>query len=227
MIPIINTLPSEWHDLLKEKWSKGKLDDWQNRIQFCLNEDTTAPPIHNIFKAFQLCLPENIKVVILGQDPYPTKGHANGLAFSTEDFVQPFPRSLLNIFKELKRSIPNYEYPLTGNLESWANQGVLLINTVLTTEIGEANAHHNQGWEDFTDCILELINEKCEDLVIMFWGKQAQNKMKLFVQNKHLLLCTSHPSPLSVNRGFKGCNHFVECNAFLKSKKIAEIEWQS
>lgn len=227
MIPILDNLPSSWKQITLANWSNSEQSDWQQKIQVCLHPKTTAPPISSIFKAFELCNPENVKVIIIGQDPYPTLGHANGLAFSTEDLVQPFPRSLLNIFKELKRSIPDYEFPLTGNLKPWADQGVFLINTCLTTEVGIANAHKGLGWEDFTDLVLTCLNELNENLVILFWGKQAMEKMPLFTESKHLLLHSSHPSPLSVRRGFEGCNHFVDCNAFLKSKKIAEINWQS
>jgi len=227
MIQILKLLPTVWFELLANCWTVDEMEKWQTKIQICLNETTTAPPINSIFKAFELCNPRNVSVVIIGQDPYPTKGHANGLAFSIEDFVQPFPRSLLNIFKELKRSLPEYHYPLTGNLESWAKQGVFLINTCLTTEIGAANAHKILGWEEFTDAILRSINALNENMVILFWGKQAQSKIELFDSTTHLLLTSSHPSPLSVRRGFDGCNHFIKCNAYLKSKKIPEIVWQS
>jgi uracil-DNA glycosylase len=227
MIPILDNLPISWKQLISLKWPESQQAQWQKKIQICLNEKTTTPPINTIFKAFELCEPQNVKVIIIGQDPYPTFGHANGLAFSTEDFVQPFPRSLLNIFKELKRSMPGYEFPLTGNLTSWAEQGVFLINTCLTTEIGLANAHKDKGWEEFTDLILSSLNDVNKNLVILFWGKQAMIKMDLFSNQKHLLLHSSHPSPLSVRRGFEGCNHFVDCNAFLKTKKIPEINWQT
>jgi uracil-DNA glycosylase len=227
MIKILDNIPPIWLELISIKWSEKEQSKWQNKIQVCLNSNSIAPPFNHIFKAFELCQPKNIKVIIIGQDPYPTKGHANGLAFSTEDFVQPFPRSLLNIFKELKRSIPNYEIPLTGNLTPWAKQGVFLINTCLTTELGIANAHKNKGWEEFTDMILRFLNELNEEMVILFWGKQALEKMTLFSGDKQYLLHSSHPSPLSARRGFEGCNHFIDCNEYLKSKKIPEINWQT
>ena len=223
---ILDLLPLSWHSLLSEQWNELEKKNWEDKIKPCISDKST-PPKSKIFQAFAACAPEKVKVIIIGQDPYPTYGHANGLAFSTEDFVQPFPKSLLNIFKELKRSIPEYQIPLTGNLQSWADQGVLLINTILTTEIGKMNAHVNSGWEEFTDLIFKQLNEKHENLVVLFWGKQAQAKMNYFDSKKHCLLSTSHPSPLSVYRGFHGCNHFVDCNAYLKSKKIPEINWQS
>jgi uracil-DNA glycosylase len=225
MINILGVLPSVWRELISNKWTLDDQNSWQRKIQICLNPSTTAPPISSIFRAFELCEPKNIKVIIIGQDPYPTLGHANGLAFSTEDFVQPFPRSLLNIFKELKRSIPGYQIPITGNLTEWAKQGVFLINSCLTTEVGQANAHKNKGWEEFTDLILTGLNELNKDMVVFFWGKQAMEKMTLFSAGKQHLLYSSHPSPLSVRRGFEGCNHFVDCNLFFKSKKITEISW--
>ncbi|MFA7272893.1 MAG: uracil-DNA glycosylase [Crocinitomicaceae bacterium] len=226
MIKILDLLPESWKIFLFDRWSEAERDNWEITIQSCLSKNT-APPIAKLFHAFSSCEPSNVKVVIIGQDPYPTFGHANGMAFSTEDFVHPFPKSLTNIFKELKRSIPNYDFPLTGNLQSWADQGVLLINTVLTTEIGIANAHKQKGWEVFTDLVLNQLNESSHNLVVFFWGKEAQAKMSFFDKEKHCLLSSSHPSPLSVYRGFDGCNHFVDCNAYLKSKKIPEINWQS
>lgn len=227
MKSILKYLPEVWHKKISEQWSKDQMIQWQQKIQNCLTLENTTPAITNIFKAFELCDPDKIKVIIIGQDPYPTEGHAHGLAFSTDDFVKPFPRSLGNIFKELKRSIPDYETPVTGNLTSWAAQGVFLINNCLTTEKGIANAHKNKGWEEFTDLILKIINQSNENLVVFFWGKKAFEKKKLFTTENHCLLSTSHPSPLSVRHGFDGCNHFVECNFFLKSKKIPEINWQS
>lgn len=226
MNKILDLLPKSWQIFLFERWSLEEREIWEIKIQSCLSENTT-PPIAKIFHAFAACEPSKVRVVIIGQDPYPTFGHANGMAFSTEDFVQPFPKSLNNIFKELKRSIPGYEFPITGNLQSWADQGVLLINTILTTEIGIANAHTQKGWEEFTDLVLRQLNHSQANLVVLFWGKQAQTKMSIFEKEKQCLLSSSHPSPLSVYRGFDGCNHFVDCNAYLKSKKIPEINWQS
>ncbi len=224
---IIHSIPASYLELIYEKWSTLELNQWSEKINNLLENIELAPDKRNLFKALELCSFQDVKVVILGQDPYPTPGHANGLAFSIEDFVQPFPKSLLNIFKELKRSVPGYDFPLTGNLTSWAEQGVLLLNTCLTTEKGVANAHQNKGWEEFTSLIITSLFEKQKNLVGMFWGKQAQLMIKNIKTEEHLILESSHPSPLSVYRGFDGCNHFQLCNDYLLKKDEIAIEWQT
>jgi uracil-DNA glycosylase len=220
-------IPADWLNLLLETWSLEELITWSKQMENLLAQEKITPPVSQIFKALEECTIENTKVVILGQDPYPTPGHANGMAFSTEDFVQPFPKSLLNIFKELKRSIPGYDFPLKGNLAPWARQGVLLLNTCLTTIEGTANAHKNKGWENLTHTLLQSLFSKKKNLVGMFWGKQAQEISNHLPEKDHLFLESSHPSPLSVYRGFNSCNHFVLCNEYLLKLDKKAIDWQT
>lgn len=224
---IHENIPEDWMMLLSKVWPHKEILKWSEQLSEWISKENTTPAKNAIFKALELCTVEKTKVVILGQDPYPTHGHANGLAFSTEDFVQPFPKSLVNIFKELKRSLPEYDYPLTGNLTTWAEQGVLLLNTCLTTKIGQANAHQNKGWEEMTSRLVEQLFQEKEGLVGMFWGKQAQNFASIINKSDHLILETSHPSPLSVYRGFEGCGHFTMCNSYLEKKGEKPILWQT
>jgi uracil-DNA glycosylase len=223
----IQLIPQDWYAFIEPIWPKEKQKSWSEKIAPLINKKNITPVKSNIFRALEVCSVKNTRVVILGQDPYPTFGHAHGLAFSTEDFVQPFPKSLLNIFKELKRSVPNYTYPMTGNLTSWAEQGVLLLNTCLTTEVGTANAHKGLGWEEFTLLLLQRLFDQKENLVGMFWGNQAQVLLPKQKIESHLILSSSHPSPLSVYRGFDGCNHFHMCNDFLGEKGQVQIDWQT
>ncbi len=176
------------------------------------------------FRAFELTPFEQTKVVILGQDPYHGESQAHGLCFSVQPGIQ-VPPSLVNIYKELNRDL-GFQIPNHGFLEHWANQGVLLLNSVLTVEAGKAAAHQGQGWEQFTDRVIAIINEELENVVFMLWGGYAQKKGKFIDQNKHLVLKTSHPSPLSVYRGFNGCGHFSQVNEYLIQKGKAPVDWQ-
>ena len=184
---------------------------------------TIYPPYDEIFNAFRLTPLSNVKVVILGQDPYHEKGQAHGLAFSTPE-GRPIPRSLKNIFKEITAE---YGYPLpdSGCLEPWAKQGVFLLNTVLTVEEGNANSHSKCGWQTFTDNVINVLNTQTQPIVYMLWGKQAEKKKELITNPNHLVLISSHPSPFSARRGFFGCNHFKLANEFLKENKKEEIDW--
>ena len=223
----IQSIPKSWRQLVENNWSDEQKAVWENKITTLLRSNNVTPEVKNVFKALELTDFEDVQVVILGQDPYPTLGHANGLAFSTEDFVQPFPKSLFNIFKELRRSNPEYFFPLTGNLSAWSKQGVLLLNTCLTTEIGEANAHRNKGWEELTLLFLTQLFKKKKNLVGLFWGNQAKKFIENINTSEHLILTSSHPSPLSVYRGFDGCNHFQLCNEYLVKKDKKTIDWQT
>jgi uracil-DNA glycosylase len=165
-----------------------------------------------------------VKVVILGQDPYHEKGQAHGLAFSTPE-GRPIPRSLKNIFKEINNEYGN-PIPESGCLESWANQGVFLLNTVLTVEEGNANSHSKCGWQIFTDNVIKLLDCQTQPIVFMLWGKQAEKKKELIKNPNHLVLITSHPSPFSARRGFFGSNHFIKANEFLKQNNLKEINWR-
>ena len=183
-------------------------------------------PIESLwFNALNATPLNKVKVLILGQDPYPTQGHAHGLAFSALDPIQPLPKSLQNIYKELKSDL-NIDNTHTANLQSWAEQGVLLLNAVLTVEEGKANAHKNQGWEKFTDKIIQEVNENCENIVFILWGAYAQKKEKYIDGSKHLIIKDPHPSPLSAYRGFWGSKPFSRVNGYLKECGVEGIEWR-
>lgn len=182
------------------------------------------PPQDDIFAALNLTPFDQVKVVILGQDPYHGEGQAHGLCFSVQAGVKP-PPSLVNIFKELKDDVA-VSAPDHGNLSSWARQGVLLLNNVLTVEDGKAGSHHLKGWEQFTDKIIELLNEKKENLVFILWGSPAQKKAQKVDAKKHFIIKSVHPSPLSSYRGFFGSKPFSQTNTFLSSKGIKPIDWK-
>lgn len=182
------------------------------------------PPREEIFHALDATPLGDVKIVILGQDPYHGEGQAHGLSFSVRPGVK-VPPSLRNIYKELEASL-GVRHPGHGYLESWARQGVLLLNAVLTVEAGKAGAHQNKGWEKFTDRIIEAVNDSCEGVVFILWGSYAQKKGKKIDRSRHLVLEGPHPSPLSAYRGFFGCGHFAKANAYLKSCGKTPIEWQ-
>jgi uracil-DNA glycosylase len=191
-------------------------DEYSNKIIY--------PPYDEIFNAFKLTPLENVKVVILGQDPYHEAGQAHGLAFSTPE-GRPIPRSLKNIFKEINAEY-GYPIPDSGCLESWARQGVFLLNTVLTVEDGNANSHSKCGWQTFTDNVIAILDNQNQPIVFLLWGKQAEKKKELITNPNHLVLITSHPSPFSARRGFLGSNHFRLANEFLKENNLEEIDWK-
>jgi len=181
------------------------------------------PEEQNIFKAIELCPFEKTKVVIIGQDPYHGANQAMGLSFSVPQHIK-IPPSLRNIFKELYSDLQIEK--THGDLTSWAEQGVLLLNSVLTVEPGKPNSHKNIGWESITDDIINILNSKKENIVFILWGKYAQKKASAVDSKKHLVLCAHHPSPLSANRGgFFGCKHFSQCNEYLISKQLDPIHW--
>jgi len=182
------------------------------------------PEKENIFRAFELTPLQTVKAVILGQDPYHEPGQAHGLAFSVPEGIT-IPPSLRNIYEEIHTEYGS-EIPKSGNLESWARQGVLLLNTVLTVRAHEANSHAGHGWETFTDAVLRELNRQDHPIVFMLWGGNAQKKASLIDNPAHLVLKTSHPSPLSVYRGFRGCGHFRMCNAFLSANGLDTIDWR-
>lgn len=181
------------------------------------------PPAPLIFNAFDQCPLDEVKVVILGQDPYHGVGQAHGLCFSVNDGVE-FPPSLINIFKEINRDL-TVPVPQTGNLIRWAKQGVLLLNATLTVEAHKAGSHQGKGWETFTDAVIKLLSEKKENLVFMLWGSYAQQKGAYIDASRHLVLKSVHPSPLSAYRGFIGCGHFSAANEYLQSKGKKSIVW--
>ena len=215
---------NDWDLALKEEFEKDyflKINDFINKEY---ETKTIYPPYDEIFNAFKLTPLNEVKVVILGQDPYHEKGQAHGLAFSTPA-GRPKPRSLNNIFKEINAE---YDYPIpeSGCLESWANQGVFLLNTVLTVEEGNANSHSKCGWQIFTDNVIKLLDNQTQPIVFLLWGKQAEKKKELIKNPNHLVLITSHPSPFSARRGFFGSNHFIKANEFLKQNNLKEINWR-
>ncbi len=188
------------------------------------NSRTIYPSIDKVFNAFNLTSFENIKVVILGQDPYHKVGQAHGLAFSVRKGIA-CPPSLRNIFQEYSSDL-GYKIPQNGDLTKWAKEGVFLLNTLLTVRASEANSHKNQGWEYFTDAVIKMISDERENIVFILWGKPAQLKSKLIDESKHLILIAPHPSPLSSYRGFFGSCPFTKTNTYLKEHGIRKIDWK-
>ncbi len=215
---------NDWDLLLAEEFEKEYFIEMMDFIDVEYENKTIYPPYEDIFNAFKFTPPDNVKVVILGQDPYHEEGQAHGLAFSTPD-GRPIPRSLKNIFKEIASEF-SYPIPNSGSLEKWARQGVFLLNTVLTVEEGNANSHSKCGWQTFTDNVIRILDNQNQPIVFLLWGKQAEKKKELIANPKHLVLITSHPSPFSARRGFFGSNHFMMANDFLKENGVSEIEWK-
>ena len=215
---------NDWDFALSEEFKKDYFLKIQDFIDEEYSSKTVYPPYDEIFNAFKLTPLSNVKVVILGQDPYHEEGQAHGLAFSTPE-GRPIPRSLKNIFKEINAEY-DYPMPTSGCLEKWAEQGVFLLNTVLTVEDGNANSHSKCGWQTFTDNVIGILNRQDQPIVFLLWGKQAEKKKELITNENHLVLITSHPSPFSARRGFLGCNHFKLANGYLKENKIKEIDWK-
>ncbi len=215
---------NDWDLVLGEEFEKDYFLNIKEFIDSEYNSKTIYPPYDEIFNAFKLTPLGNVKVVILGQDPYHEPGQAHGLAFSTPE-GRPIPRSLKNIFKEINEEY-GYPIPESGCLEAWAKQGVFLLNTVLTVEKSNANSHSKCGWQTFTDNVIKILNNQKEPVVFLLWGKQAEKKKELITNPNHLVLVTSHPSPFSARRGFFGSNHFKMANEFLKENKKEEIDWK-
>lgn len=216
-------IADNWKKHLQEEFEK---DYFKNLVQFVKHEYRNYkvfPKGGEIFRAFDLCDFEKIKVVIIGQDPYHGEGQAHGLCFSVNDHVK-MPPSLINIFKEIRDDLGK-PFPQTGNLERWARQGVLLLNATLTVRAHKPGSHQQKGWEPFTDKIIELINQHKENVVFMLWGGYAKKKAGFVDTGKHLVLKATHPSPYSANNGFFGCRHFSKANDFLISKGYEPIEW--
>lgn len=216
-------MESSWKEVLKEEFEKSY---FQNLVEFVQNEykiQTIFPAGNKIFAALDHTPFDKVKVVILGQDPYHGIGQAHGLSFSVPDGI-PHPPSLKNIFKELASDLGN-SIPSSGNLERWADQGVLLLNATLTVRAGQAGSHQKKGWEQFTDAIIRNLSEKQSHLVFILWGAYAQKKGAVIDSSKHCILKSVHPSPLSVYNGFWGSKPFSQTNAYLKSVGKEEIIW--
>ena len=215
---------NDWDNVLENEFNKDYFKKIKRFIDGEYKTKTIYPPYEDIFNAFKLTPLKNVKVVILGQDPYHEKGQAHGLAFSTPE-GRPVPRSLKNIFKEIANEY-SYPIPKSGCLEKWAEQGVFLLNTVLTVEEGKANSHSKCGWQTFTNNVIEILNSQNQPIVFLLWGKQAELKKELITNPKHLVLITSHPSPFSARRGFFNSDHFKLTNEFLKDNDLGEIDWK-
>lgn len=218
-------ITNDWLDTIKTEISKSY---YKELYQFVLNEYNTHvvyPPSEDIFNAFHLTPLSEVKVLILGQDPYHNEHQAHGLCFSVLPDQPEIPPSLQNIYKELQEDLGCY-IPNNGYLEKWAKQGVLMLNTVLTVRAHQANSHQGKGWEQFTDAIISAVNAQDRPIVYLLWGRPAQSKIPMLTNPKHLILKAPHPSPLSAYRGFFGCKHFSQTNDFLQKNGIAPIDWQ-
>ena len=216
-------IEKSWKKILKKEFKKEYFnslvsflkDEYKNKIIF--------PPGRKIFSSFDFCPFNNIKVVIIGQDPYHGINQANGLCFAVNKDIK-IPPSLFNIFKEINNDI-KIDIPKHGNLERWAIQGVLLLNSVLTVRKNLPRSHSNKGWENFTDRVISVKSKKKKNIVFLLWGNYAKSKLKIIDQNNHFILTSSHPSPFSANNGFFNSFHFSQTNSYLKKNKIKEIKW--
>lgn len=217
-------IEDKWYKVLKKEFESPYFTEIKSFLVEEKKHYIVYPPSKHIFNAFNLTPFDEVKVVILGQDPYHNVGQAHGLAFSVPDNIQK-PPSLQNIFKELKNDI-GMEIPSTGNLEKWAKEGVLLLNASLTVRANNAGSHAKIGWQTFTDAAIKALSDNKENLVFILWGNYAIAKEKLIDSSKHLVLKTVHPSPLSASRGFFGCHHFSKTNEYLINKGIKPIDWK-
>lgn len=217
-------IPTGWEFVLNSDIQKNNFIKLNDFVSQAYDSSKCYPPKESIFSALEYCKPEDVKVVILGQDPYHGFSQANGLCFSVYDGVR-FPPSLINIFKEIENDL-DLPLPISGNLERWAEQGVLLLNATLTVEEGKAGSHQKQGWELFTDELIKKLSENHKHLVFMLWGGYARKKTNLIDCDNHLILECGHPSPLSANRGHWFDNkHFSKANKYLKKNKRKSIDW--
>jgi uracil-DNA glycosylase len=215
---------NEWQELLNEEWGK---EYYLNLRKFLIEEykeKTIYPDMHDIFNALRYTSYNDVKIVILGQDPYHGPNQAHGLSFSVKPGIAP-PPSLVNIYKELQSDLNCY-IPNNGYLKKWADQGVLLLNTALTVVAGQANSHRNKGWETFTDKVISLLNDRRDPIVFILWGNNAISKLSIITNPKHFIIKSPHPSPLSASRGFFGTKPFSKANSFLISIGKTPIDWQ-
>ena len=218
------TIESSWKSVLKDEFEKEYFVKLTGFIREEYRTTTVYPPAGLIFNAFNLCPFSSVKTAIIGQDPYHGPGQAHGLCFSVRDGID-FPPSLINIFKEIEQDI-GITSPASGDLERWARQGVLLLNATLTVRAHLAGSHQKKGWEHFTDAVISRINSEKENIVFLLWGAYAQKKGEAIDRNRHLVLESVHPSPLSAYRGFFGNGHFSKCNKYLTEKGIQPIDWK-
>ena len=216
-------IDESWNNVLEKFFIKDYFKLLVEKIRYEYKNYTIYPKADKIYNAFNLCSYDSLKVVIIGQDPYHGKGQANGLSFSVEKNIK-IPPSLKNIFIELKNNYPEYKYS-DGDLSRWANQGVLLLNSILTVRKSEPGSHSNIGWEKFTDFVIKNISSEKRNVVFLLWGKYAQSKRRLIDENKHLILKSSHPSPFSAHKGFFKNYHFKKTNQYLLLNDLNEINW--
>ena len=215
---------NSWDEILKDEFEKDYYKKIREFLIFEYSHYKIYPNMNNIFDSLKYASYEDIKVVIIGQDPYHEEGQAHGLSFSVQPGIE-IPPSLQNIYKELQDDLGCY-IPNNGYLVKWAKQGVLLLNNVLTVRAHQANSHKDKGWEEFTDDVIKILNKREKPIVFMFWGACAKTKEALVTNPNHLILKAVHPSPLSCYRGFFGCKHFSKANEFLKEHGEEPIDWQ-
>lgn len=220
----MSAISDDWYEILKDEFKNPCYITLHNKLIEESHNNVIFPNPKEIFTAFNATPFNKVKVVILGQDPYHGKGQAHGLSFSVKPNVK-IPPSLSNIYKELHNDLGCY-IPNNGYLMKWANQGVLLMNTVLTVRANQPNSHKGIGWEYLTDAVIKLLNERNTPTVFILWGKFAQDKEKMLTNKVHLILKAPHPSPYSANTGFFGCKHFSKTNKFLEENNLEEIDWQ-
>ncbi len=221
----MSMIENDWLQEIKEEFHKPYYKKLYDFIRDEYSHVVVYPPAEDIFNAFHFTPLSKVKVVILGQDPYHNVNQAHGLSFSVPASQQDIPPSLQNIYKELNDDMGCY-IPDNGYLKKWADEGVLMLNTVLTVRAHQANSHAGKGWELFTDAVLEAVNRQDRPVVYMLWGRPAQSKIPMLTNPKHLILKAPHPSPLSAYRGFFGCKHFSQANDFLKKNGVDPIDWQ-
>jgi uracil-DNA glycosylase len=217
-------ITNDWLEPLSSEFRKGYYSQLYNFVKDEYSKTVVYPPAEDIFNAFHFTPLKDVKVLLLGQDPYHNEHQAHGLSFSVQP-GQDIPPSLVNIYKELHDDLGCY-IPNNGYLKKWADQGVLLLNTVLTVRAHQANSHQGHGWEQFTDAVIQAVNAQDRPIVYMLWGAPARRKKAMLTNPKHLILEAPHPSPLSAYRGFFGCKHFSKANEFLKASGLEPIDWQ-
>lgn len=217
-------IDKSWQKVLQEEFGKQYFKELANFVENEYKLTTVFPEIKNVFRTFNLCSFDDVKVILLGQDPYHGEGQANGLCFSVNDGVK-LPPSLKNIYKELVSDL-GVPMPTNGNLDGWAQQGVLLLNATLTVRRAQPGSHQKQGWETFTDAVIKKLSDQKSNCVFILWGKYAQDKGKIIDQDKHCVLSAPHPSPFSVHSGFLGSKPFSKTNAYLKSVGKTPIAWE-
>lgn len=220
----MSMITNDWLEPLSSEFRKEYYSQLYNFVKDEYSKTVVYPPAEDIFNAFHFTPLKDVKVLLLGQDPYHNEHQAHGLSFSVQP-GQDIPPSLVNIYKELHDDLGCY-IPNNGYLKKWADQGVLLLNTVLTVRAHQANSHQGHGWEQFTDAVIQAVNAQDRPIVYMLWGAPARRKKAMLTNPKHLILEAPHPSPLSAYRGFFGCKHFSKANEFLKASGVEPIDWQ-